>query len=428
MFARAKCKMDLAAWLIGAAVVCAGIAGAGNVRAKPAPAAKSAPAKTVAPPVVPPAGAPAAKPDTAKVESVPQQSVRSENARGETAAKSSPDSNLTLKGGQPGTALGSMTVEEENRIQVEFQRPDLQIELDPRQAPGLTWGSPAEVLQRSMPDMVAPFLAISARARSPYAPHPWLAGFRTGNVVRFAPRMVEVDRWKLTVVDSRSKMVAEFTGEKKPPQEIFWDGRAKDGSPCLPGLTYSYVFEAYDRAGNVRRLAGEGFQIPPYRYATGNDLTFVLAARQLEPAARPAAALEGSPAEPKDPALLQEAASWLNLRTRPAGPVRILAVARSLPEADQLGQRISATLQPLIQGEASRLAVTTRVEPGAPEAGAVIITTAGAKDAPRIAAPAPAAAAPAAAAPAPKTQPATTPVKRAADSKTPLLPPPPVRR
>ncbi len=389
MFARLDCRIDpagvLAVALMGALLAGAGIARGEDVR-----------------------------PDGAR-----PTSAGSESARPESAPKPAPaDTNLTLKGGQPGTAMGSMTVEEENRIRVEFQRPDLQIDLDPRQAPGLTWGSPSEVLERSMPDMVAPFLAASARVRSPYAPHPWLAGFRTGNVARFTPRMTEVDRWKLTVVDSRSKMVAEFSGEKEPPQEILWDGRAKDGTPCLPGLVYSYVFEAYDRAGNVRRLAGEGFQIPPYRYAAGNDLTFVLAAQQLDPSARgsqrDAAGLAAQGQTP-EPMLLQEAASWLNLRTRPTAPVRIVAVARSLPEADQLGQRVSTSLQPLIQGEPARLAVTTRVEPGAPEMGAVIITTAGAPAAAKAAsvAPQPTVAAPTAGAPA---------------AKAPLLPPPRPKR
>jgi hypothetical protein len=327
------------------------------------------------------------------------------------------DTSLTLKGGQPGTALGSMTVEEENRIRVEFQRPDLQIELDPRQAPGLTWGSPVEVLQRSVPDMVGPFLAASASVRTPYAPHPWLTGFRLGNVVRFTPRLTEVDRWKLTVVDSRGQMVAEFAGEKKPPQEILWDGRAKDGTPCLPGLTYSYMLEAYDRAGNVRRFAGEGFQIPPYRYVTGNDQTFLFAARPLGAGAlaggSPAGAASG---DPGDATLVHEAASRLNLGTRPTAPVRVVAVARSLGEADQLAQRVGRELQPLLQGEPARVAVTTRVETGAPEAGAVLITTAAAP------------AARAAAQPESLTPTAAATAQAAQAGKTPALPPPRVRK
>lgn len=40
------------------------------------------------------------------------------------------------------------------------------------------------------------------------------------------------------------------------------------GGLAWPGVTYSYVFEAYDRAGNKRRMVGEGFTIrarPPHR-------------------------------------------------------------------------------------------------------------------------------------------------------------------
>ena len=34
-----------------------------------------------------------------------------------------------------------------------------------------------------------------------------------------------------------------------------------------PGLTYSYVFEAFDRAGNKRNIVGPGFTVPAYRIA-----------------------------------------------------------------------------------------------------------------------------------------------------------------
>ena len=53
-----------------------------------------------------------------------------------------------------------------------------------------------------------------------------------------------------------------------PPEEITWDGRSSRGEPVTPGLTYSYVFEAFDRAGNKRNFVGEGFRLTAYRLAT----------------------------------------------------------------------------------------------------------------------------------------------------------------
>ncbi len=41
---------------------------------------------------------------------------------------------LTLKGGQDGTVFRSLTVEGENRVQIRFERPELELDIDPNQA------------------------------------------------------------------------------------------------------------------------------------------------------------------------------------------------------------------------------------------------------------------------------------------------------
>ena len=132
---------------------------------------------------------------------------------GETPA----DSSLTLAGGQEGTVFKSLTIEAENRVQITFERPELVIALDPSQAPGLTWGTAMDVLNRTVPDLTAPLLRTSAHLRSPYRVHPWLAAYATGSVASFASKLEGVDRWHLLVVDSRGQEVVQFAGKKNPP-------------------------------------------------------------------------------------------------------------------------------------------------------------------------------------------------------------------
>lgn len=282
------------------------------------------------------------------------------------AAESAADS-LTLTGGQEGTVFKSLTVEAENRVQINFERPDLQVELDPALAPGLDWGSALDILDRTEPDLVTPLLVASIQQWSPYTPRPWFDNFTVGPVARFRPTVTGVERWQLLVADSRGEVVAVFEDDSKPPQEIAWDGRTQGGVPVTPGLTYSYVFEAYDRAGNKRRFVGDGFQIPPYRYETGTGPVFLISGeqwRQAEPDRTDLGAVH--------PYLL-EVASRLNLYTGSDTPLQIEATARTFAAANMLGQQIQAALQPLLLGDDARLAVSTIVEPGAPSGGALRI-------------------------------------------------------
>jgi len=277
------------------------------------------------------------------------------------------DSSMALTGGQEGTVFKSLTVEGENRVQIKFERPDLQIDLNPTLAPGLVWGSTLDVLDRTVPDLVGPFLTVSAYERSPYSPQPWFDNFASGPVARFRPSVTGVDRWQLLVVDSRSEVVASFEGKKKPPEEIAWDGRREDGTPVPPGLTYSYVFEAFDRAGNKRRFMGNSFQIPPYRLDGDNGPLFMISGEQWR------AAEQGRSDRKFSHAYLLEVASWLNLYTEPNEPLQIVATARTFAEANTLGQQVQTALLPLLPGDDARIAVSAIAEPGAPDGGTLCI-------------------------------------------------------
>jgi hypothetical protein len=278
-----------------------------------------------------------------------------------STAEAPADTSMGLAGGQEGTVFKSLTIEGENRVRISFERPELVIDLDPSQAPGLTWGSSMDVLNRTVPDLTTPLLKTSTALRSPYLIRPWLTAYRTGPVATFTSDLKSVHRWTLLVVDSRGREVVQFQGKKNPPRQIEWDGRKTDGTMAQPGLTYSHVLEAFDKAGNKRRFVGEGFQIEAYRRESDRGPEFLIAGDQWRNAATAAGAASS--------AYLLETASWINLETGAASPVLITATAATYAEARTLGDQVAAQLQPLLPGGETRVAVSAQAEPGTPPGG-----------------------------------------------------------
>ena len=285
-----------------------------------------------------------------------------------------PDTTMTLRGGEEGTVFHTLTVQGEDRIHLDVERPELALDLDPAKAPGLEWGSARDVLDRTTPDLEAPLLALSASERSPYVGHPWLSHFASGAVARFHPEVQGVERWKLSVANARGEAVTAFEGHGPPPREIAWNGLAANGTPVLPGLTYSYVFEAHDRAGNRRNFVGEGFSVNAWRLDTPAGPVLAFSGAELR------AAPGGSGAHPATsdaaPPVIVEAASWLNQSARSSAPLRIEASTRSAESAMRLGGDVARWLGPLLVGGAERLQVVTEVRADAPESGAIRISPA----------------------------------------------------
>jgi hypothetical protein len=286
--------------------------------------------------------------------------------QGEEATE--PDSSMALKGGEEGTVLRSLTVEGEDRVRIEFERPPLVLDLDPSQAPGLDWDSTWEILGRTDIDFLAPLIAKSAYVPSPYMPRPWLEDFQVGDVVRFKPALKDVDRWRLDIVDSRSATVAFFEGKGNPPDEIGWDGRTPDGKPAPPGLTYSYVLEAYDRAGNKRNFVGKGFKLPPYRLETKDGLVLVCSGGHMASSLKQRRAKQSAPT-----VMILEAASRINQIRKKDHIIRIEATARSYDEAANLASIVARSLTPLLIGDPGQIQQITEVETTAPANGTVTI-------------------------------------------------------
>ncbi|MEN8006961.1 MAG: hypothetical protein ABFS42_08090 [Candidatus Krumholzibacteriota bacterium] len=278
-----------------------------------------------------------------------------------TAPEASADSSMALEGGQDGTVFKSLTIEGENRVKITFERPNLALDIDPSLAPGLALGNSMDVLNRTITDLDTPLLETSPHFRSPHQVRPWLTAYETGPVATFKFDLESVHRWTLLVVDSRGQEITQFQGKKNPPREIPWDGRGQDGSPAKPGLTYSYVLEAFDKAGNRRRFVGEGFQLQAYRRDHDGGQEFMISGAQWKKAA--------AQTRPVPSAYLLETASWINLKTGTGDPVLIRATAGTYAEAQALGDAVAKELRPLIPGDEVRVAVSAVAEPGAPGEG-----------------------------------------------------------
>jgi len=285
------------------------------------------------------------------------------------AAEEGADSSrvMKLKGGEEGTVFRTLTVQGEDRIHIEVERPTLKLGVDPERAPGLDRGSVGDVLDRTTPDLEAPLVAGTSRDESPWVAHPWLAHFPQGAVARFRPTVTHVERWKLVVVNARAESVAVFRGNGDPPREIAWDGRSSEGRAVLPGTSYSYVFEARDKAGNKRNFVGEGFRVSAFRYTTPQGPVLVFSGQELSRAGGAAYGADEAPP------IVMEAVTAMN--QEPAtSEVRIEVRARSAEEANALGRRLVRWMSPFVIGDPSRLQTVALVQPDAPAGGAVELT------------------------------------------------------
>jgi hypothetical protein len=300
-------------------------------------------------------------------------SVAADTARASAKSPAASDTSMTMRGSAEGTVFRTLTVEGEDRIQFDFERPTLAPDVDPQTAPGLDWGSARDVLDRTTPDLAAPLLRASALECSPYPGKPWLTRFSTGAVARFRPEVTQVATWKLTIADAHGRAVRTFQGHGSPPEEIAWDGQMQDGSPVVPGLTYSYVLEATDRAGNHRHFVGEGFSVAACRLESPAGLSLLFQASALG-ADQPRASLARPDATA--PAIVQESASWLNQAPWAARPVTATVTARSQDRADLLAASLARSLGPQLLGGPARLRAVGIAAADAPERGVVKITTA----------------------------------------------------
>lgn len=251
----------------------------------------------------------------------------------------------SIKAGESGAVLESITIEGEDRVRVEFARPALRIDVDPQSALGLDWENLWSVLDSDHLGLIRPLIARSAFDRSQRIARPWLDNFREGSVARFHPQLEGVERWTLSIADSRGRVVSVFSGKGRPPKTIEWDGVDANGDPVPPGLTCSYSVEATDKAGNTRNFVGDGFEVPPYLVVSGGMVAFLFSTESLY-----------------QDGILLEAASRINQLDDTDAPVIVEVTAPTFALASSIAAEVSSALRPLLMGDPARVAVTTRVE------------------------------------------------------------------
>jgi len=298
------------------------------------------------------------------------------------ASSASSDTTMTLHGGQERTDFRTLTVEGEDRVHVEVERPPLALDLDPDKVPGLESGTAADVLKRVAPDLTTAYLATSANQPTPYVAHPWLSQFATGAVARFEPNVKDVDRWKLMVADSKGQVVKTFEGKGDPPKQVQWDGRSQNGTPVTPGLTYSYIFEAYDKAGNKRNFVGQGFRVSAYRLDSPSGPVLVFSGQNLIASQKSGTSfgMGAGTGSKQTPSIILEAASWLNQSERVAQPIRVTATARSYEQAAFLSKVVGSSLSQYVLGDPARIQTVGEVVPDAPDGGMIRIALGAGQD------------------------------------------------
>jgi hypothetical protein len=333
---------------IAATVVCAGalllVNMTGAVAAQTDKEAKEAPPKT----------AMETPPDTGT------------EAPSDTGTEAPADTGMVMPGGEEGTVFKDLVVKGEDLIRIEFERPELNIDVDPQSAPGLEWGSIQEILDRNRPDLTSPLFGFFAYNHFSFHARPWLDKFSSGDIVRFRPSVRDVNRWQLTVANSRGETVASFGDNGKPPEEIGWNGLSSDGEPATPGLTYSYVLEAYDKAGNKRSFVGEGFELPPYRLESKKEVVMLFSGIELSSSESRASAGPSVPAP-----ILLEVADRINQSEKVDQPIQVQATARSFEKANMLAESIVEALNPLVLGGKARIQPFTKVQADAPNDGTI---------------------------------------------------------
>ena len=325
----------------------------------------------------------AVAPKTAESKAVESKAVESKAAAPKAVdqkvvavPKSAPaDTNMTLRGGQERTDFRTMTIEGEDRVHLEVERPPLTLDLDPTKVGGLESGTASDVLNRVAPDLMTAYLEFTAHGQSPYVARPWLRQFTTGSIARFQPNVKDVERWKLMVADSKGQTVTTFQGKGDPPKEITWDGRSQDGTPVSPGLTYSYIFEAYDRAGNKRNFVGEGFRVSAYRLDSPDGPVLVFTGQSVLAAMKSARSfgLGADGASKVVAPVILEAAGWLNASSRLTQPIRVTATARTYEMASLLAGRVNAAFTEIALGDPARIQTVAEVVSDAPDGGTIRI-------------------------------------------------------
>ena len=283
-----------------------------------------------------------------------------ESAHATAGEPDASDSTMAIPAGVDGVDLGAFTVEGEDRIRIEFERPVLDLALDPRSVGGLDRSRPDDIVERKPLDTTTAYLRTGTRSLDPLTTRPWARTLVYEDIVRLKPKLEDVARWRLTISDAAGREVSRYGGTGNPPDELVWDGMTISGHPAWPGETYVHAFDIEDHAGNRRRFNGKGFVMPPFASTRNDSLQLVVAGR---PGRRSALA----------PLTMLELADWINQHATLDTEVRLETLARSYPEAESMAGSARDALAETMAGNPARLRMIARVDPAAPAGGILTV-------------------------------------------------------
>lgn len=240
--------------------------------------------------------------------------------------------------GEAGAALPEMVVEAVNDVRQKIEKSTFTFDLDAASVDSFYSVMDQEVLGVSPVSGLQPHLNNLERLVSDQPPHLWLPDMAGTPVATFYPSVPEghrIEDWSLTVVDFRGSPFRTFTGKRKAPESLAWDGNGENGEMLRVGYPYSYVFTQTDRGTNTYNYAGVSFRIPALDYRREGDRVLEMTGDELF--VRDQSALTGS------------GERWLVrstdvIRQHPYSPIRVVVTAERQALADERADVVASFL------------------------------------------------------------------------------------
>jgi len=88
----------------------------------------------------------------------------------------------------------------------------------------------------------------------------------------FYVQFKDLSIWDLEIYSSDGSLFKSISGEENPPQSIAWDGIGDNQKFLTPGYTYTYAFNAVDKAGNKRIFPGKTFNVQALYFKHDNKI------------------------------------------------------------------------------------------------------------------------------------------------------------
>jgi hypothetical protein len=237
--------------------------------------------------------------------------------------------------GESGAVLPKMVVEAENETRQDIEKDNFEFELTAALIDSFYTVTDAEALGISPVSGLKPHLNNLERLASDQPPHYWLREMSGQPVANFYPGDMEghgAKSWRLDITDYRGNTFKSFSGSKKAPKRISWDGRGDNGDILQAGYPYSYVFSLTDEGTNTYNHAGASFRIEALDHREDGDRVLALSGDEIF--------------DEESSELTESGKRWLTkstdlVRQHPYSPVRIRVIAEKMALAEGRAESVA---------------------------------------------------------------------------------------